>query len=117
MSDGLTPILPSLPCLCRGQLLHLCNSLLVPAPQSLPWHGDKDHPLPPAGLTSLSHLPVVGSVQGSASLGGCLSDQLGLEGVDLRTEIMCTQQLQLCQPASASQIAATELINNYFLYK
>ena len=89
----------------------------MPAPQSLPWHGDKDHPLPPAGLTSLSHLPVVGSFQGSVSLGGCLSDQLGLEGVDLRTEIMCTQQLQLCQPASASQIAATELINNYFLYK
>ena len=82
MSDSLTPILPSLPCLGRGQLLHLSNSLLVPAPQGLPWHRDKDHPLPPAGLTSLSHLPVVGSVQGSASLGGCLSDQLGLEGVD-----------------------------------
>ena len=70
-----------------------------------------------ASLTSLNHLPVVGSFQGSVSLGGCLSDQLGLEGVDLRTEIMCTQQLQLCQPASASQIAATELINNSFLYK
>jgi hypothetical protein len=48
----------------------------------LPWHLDKDHPLPPAGLPSLSHVHPVGSVQGSPSLGGCLSDQLGLEGVD-----------------------------------
>ena len=42
----------------------------------LPWHLDKDHPLPPAGLPSLSHVPPVGSVQGSvqgsASPGGCL---------------------------------------------
>ena len=56
MSDGLTPILPSLPCLGRGQLLHLSHCLVMPAPQSLPWHGDEDHPLPHACL------PIVGTL-------------------------------------------------------
>ena len=29
----------------------------MPASKCLAWHGDEDDPLPPAGLTNLSHLP------------------------------------------------------------
>jgi hypothetical protein len=54
-----------------------CATVSSSQPLGLPWHLNKDHPLPPAGLPSLSHVPPVGSVQGSASLGGCLSDQRG----------------------------------------
>ena len=68
MSGCFTLVLSCLPSLGRGQLLHLGNCLFMPASKSLPWHGDEDDPLPPAGLTSLSHLPVVGSLQGTASL-------------------------------------------------
>ena len=83
MSGHLALVLPCLPGLGRGQLLHLRHCLLMPPAQSLPGHGDEGDPLPPTGLTSLVHLPGESSLQGSSSRGGCLPDQPSLEGVDV----------------------------------
>jgi hypothetical protein len=82
VSGSFTLLLPSLPGLGRGQLLHLGHSLCMPAPKSLPMHGDKHYPLPPPCLASLSHLPTIGRLQGMASFGGDVPDQLSLKRVN-----------------------------------
>ena len=82
MSGHLALVLPCLPGLGRGQLLHLRHCLLMPPAQSLPGHGDEGDPLPPASLPSLVHLPGVSSLQCSTSLSSCLHHKPGLERVD-----------------------------------
>ena len=54
----------------------------MPTTQSLSQQGSEHHPLQPAGLGRLVHLPVVGHLQSMARVGGSLSHQVGLEGVD-----------------------------------
>ena len=83
MSSGITLILSSLTGLGRGQLLYLHLSGLMPASQCLHWHGDKDYALPPARLTGLGHLLVEGSGEGIANCVACMSNQSGLEWVNI----------------------------------
>ena len=65
-----------------GKLGDLHHRLAVPATQGLQREGGEDDALPIAILKGLSHLPLIGVVQGRKRLCICLSHQGLLQGTD-----------------------------------